>query len=146
MLKNYYLSPVRDSCNSAIKYGFWKNDDIQKLPYYRGFVFALYLNALIKSTNLGFSIDNLTNDLLKAGRNQQFSENLFKHIARPYVGISIDDDFYKFIVNGETIDLAYLSEFLPIEKVTYESSKTAYQISSDLNYSNKKAIRKFFQP
>ena len=47
-LKNYYLSPVINEPNIRIAQDFWKDYDVEKLPYYRGFVFAIYLNDLIK--------------------------------------------------------------------------------------------------
>lgn len=46
--KDYYLSPVINEPNSKIKSDFWKDTTIEKLPYYRGFVFAVYLITLLK--------------------------------------------------------------------------------------------------
>lgn len=144
MLRNYYLSPVLHIPNSRIKKMFWKDYDIQKLPYYRGFIFALYLNGIVKNKNSSFSLDDVIYEMLKAAQNQRFSEGLFKDIVNPYVGVNIDSELRKFINHGETIDLAVLSKFIPVEKVTYKSGKTGYQISDDLTYKNKNRLRRFF--
>ncbi|MCZ6886818.1 MAG: hypothetical protein O7C59_09415 [Rickettsia endosymbiont of Ixodes persulcatus] len=55
--EDYYLSPVLNEPNSKIKSE--KDNGIKKLPYYRGFVFALYLDNLIKDSNKNKSLDNV---------------------------------------------------------------------------------------
>ncbi|MGI4752765.1 MAG: hypothetical protein ACRYE8_03440 [Janthinobacterium lividum] len=49
--KDYYLSPVINEPNSKIEEDSWRNYAVSKLPYYRGFIFALYLNNLIKENS-----------------------------------------------------------------------------------------------
>lgn len=112
-LLSYYLSPVTKEPNSRIKKDFWNNYDIEKLPYYRGFVFAIYLNDLIKQNNPNNSLDNIMRDLLDASSENKFSSSLFKKVAKKYID-NIDQLMSNFIDKGEIITLDHIK--LPIEK------------------------------
>lgn len=118
-LQAYYLSPLNQEPNSRIKTDFWNNRDIEKLPYYRGFVFALYLNNIIKMENPNNSLDdvmhNLFNETYKTMPDQKkFSGTLFKEITSKYIKNGIEKEFTYFIDNGKIITLEELQ--LPIEK------------------------------
>lgn len=117
LLRNYYLSPVINKSNSDIKKNFWKDDNIQKLPYYRGFVFAMYLNGLIKLDNDNKSLDNIVLDLFKGTEQKEFSPELFKKISNDHISHGIEKEFSEYIDKGETIDLSSIMTILPIEKV-----------------------------
>ncbi|HJK86428.1 MAG TPA: M1 family aminopeptidase [Candidatus Megaira endosymbiont of Nemacystus decipiens] len=112
-LLSYYLSPVAQQPNARIKKDFWNNYDIEKLPYYRGFVFAIYLNDLIKKENFTKSLDDVMHDLLKETP-KKFSVGLFKKIVGKYVKNGIDKEISSFIDAGNIISLEYVS--LPIQK------------------------------
>ncbi|NRB11410.1 MAG: M61 family peptidase [Rickettsiaceae bacterium] len=117
-LQYYFLSPVINEPNTRIESDYWHNYDIRKLSYYRGFVFAIYLNHLIKQNSNTYSLDNVILDLYNITKHDKdnFSSNLFQKIAKPYVGRSITAEISRFIDKGETIDLAELIDILPIEK------------------------------
>ncbi|WP_231569183.1 M1 family aminopeptidase [Rickettsia endosymbiont of Ixodes pacificus] len=68
--EDYYLSPVINESNSRIKDDNWKDYAVEKLPYYRGFVLALYLDSLIKENNKSKSLDNVMLDLFKTSKEQ----------------------------------------------------------------------------
>jgi predicted metalloprotease with PDZ domain len=55
-----------------------QNENVQKLPYARGFVFAVYLNSLIKLYDDTKSVDNIILDLFKIATQQPFSVKSFK--------------------------------------------------------------------
>jgi len=114
-LQKYYLSPVNQEPNLRIKKDFWNNYDIEKLPYYRGFVFAIYLNNLIKKENPNKSLDDIMNDLLIASHSEKFSPLLFKNIAIKYIKNGVDEEILNFIDKGEIIPLENVE--LPMEKI-----------------------------
>ncbi len=113
-LKAYYLSPCIQEPNSRIQKDFWNNYDIEKLPYYRGFVFAIYINDLIKKANPANSLDNVMYDLLKAAPKKKFSTDLFKTIVKQYIKSGIDQEISSLIDIGNIINLAHVR--LPIQK------------------------------
>ncbi len=113
-LLSYYVSPVAQEPNARIKKDFWNNYDIQKLPYYRGFVFAIYLNDLIKKEETGKSLDDVMLDLQKEASKNKFSINLFKKIVSKYVKGGIDREISKFIDSGNIISLE--GARLPMQK------------------------------
>ena len=118
ILRNYYLSPVRNAPNERIKIDCWDNKDVQKLPYQRGFVFAIYLNSLIKESTSGqCSLDNVMWDLFDEGH---FSKDIFKKIVTKYIPEGIGSEIENYIENGETIDLSGVKE-LPLEDIKIES-------------------------
>ena len=117
-LKNYYLSPVINVTNKKIKRDFRKNCDMHKIPYYRGFLFATYLNYLIKKTNPNHSLDNVLFDLLKEAKHKKFSAKLFQDTVKKYLPQGINKEFSRYIDQGQTIKLDKLTTMLPIEKTT----------------------------
>jgi hypothetical protein len=127
--RQYYLSPVINEPNSRIQQDFWKNYDVEKLPYYRGFMFALYLNNLIKQNNPNYSVDNVMLDLFKGAQEHEFSSAHFKDVVKAYVPKGIEHEMHRFIDNGETISLDNLSAVLPIEQTQIGN----YELGFDQN-------------
>jgi len=117
ILRNYYLSPVINQPNTTIKNSYWKNENVQKLPYTRGFVFAIYLNSLIKLHDDTKSIDNIILDLFKIAKQQPFSVKSFKESAKNYIFQGIEQEIARFIDQGKIIDLTAAASILPLEKI-----------------------------
>ncbi|EKE01552.1 MAG: hypothetical protein ACD_21C00105G0001 [uncultured bacterium] len=117
ILRAYYLSPALNAPNKRIKKDFWRNLDVQKLPYYRGFIFAIYLNYLIKKNNPDNSLDNVMLDLFKNAEHKNFSTPYFEKIVKTYVLLGVSNDVSMFINKGKTIELNGVSRFLPLEKI-----------------------------
>ena len=103
--------------NTTIKNSYWKNENVQKLPYTRGFVFAIYLNSLIKLHDDTKSIDNIILDLFKIAKQQPFSVKSFKESAKNYIFQGIEQEIARFIDQGKTIDLTAAASILPLEKI-----------------------------
>ena len=147
LLKKYYLSPVLNEPNIRIKQDFWENSDVEKLPYYRGFVFAIYLNNIIKKNNINHSLDNIMLDLfnsfVKSHEQKKFSVEQFKSIAKKYVPEGIDEQIINFIDQGKTIDLGNLMAVLPL-KIIRTKTKEFYQFKSNLSSKEKDRIKQFF--
>jgi predicted metalloprotease with PDZ domain len=103
--------------NSKINESFWNDYTIEKLPYYRGFVFALYLNSQIKNNNSDNSLDNVLLDLFKIAVKEEFSNSSFKKIVEKYIPNGIEKEMHEYIQLGNTINLNNTSNILPIEKI-----------------------------
>ena len=65
-LAQYFLTSVRDEPNAAIREGFWKSHDLERLPYQRGDVLALILDRALVAH--GSSLDALMKALVEEGR------------------------------------------------------------------------------
>lgn len=116
-LRRYYLSPVLNESNACIKRDFWKDKDVETLPYCRGFVFALYLNSLIKQHSPNNSLDDVMRDLFKTSPQREFSAEHFKNIVNAYIPQGITKSMSQFIDKGKTITLEALAAVLPLEKI-----------------------------
>ncbi|WP_230453755.1 M61 family metallopeptidase [Rickettsia rickettsii] len=79
--ENYYLSPVINEPNNVIATDYWQ-DYAVRLPYYSGFVLALYLDNFIKENNKSKSLDNVMLDLFKTSKEQECSSDYFKTIVK----------------------------------------------------------------
>ncbi len=117
LIKDYYLSPVLNITNAQIKEDYWENYEVLKLPYNRGFVFAIHLNHLIKKNNHTKSLDNVLLDLFKAAKQEKFSADLFKKIVKTYLPSGIETEIAEYINNGKTIELNLVMKDLPLEKI-----------------------------
>lgn len=87
----YYTSPVINASNKRIGKEFWSTHEINRLPYYRGFVFALLLNYKIKAaTQNKYSLDDLIKDIFARcyKAEEKFSVELLDKLARKYLSVS----------------------------------------------------------
>ncbi len=116
MLKKYYSSPVISFSAKKIEKDYMKSPHAQELPYPRCFVFAIYLDNLIKknSNNL-YSLDSVMQDLIQTKEN--FSVNLFKNIVKKYLKNGIEKELLEFIDDGKIINLKDLADILPLKQV-----------------------------
>ena len=77
---------------------FRKNYEVERLPYNRGFVFALYLEHLLKENNS--SLDQVMLDLFKSSK--EFSSKHFNEIIKKYIPERITQEMNDYIDKGET--------------------------------------------
>jgi hypothetical protein len=71
-LTGYYTNPLVGLTNLAASKLTWKSSDAQRLPYGRGFAYALQTNYLISTTSNGSqSLDNLVLDIMYQNRKHQ---------------------------------------------------------------------------
>ena len=63
------------------------------------------------------SLDNLMLDLFTISKQQEFSIESFKNIAKKYIPNGIDNELSDFINAGKTIDLQNVISSLPFEKI-----------------------------
>jgi hypothetical protein len=71
-LTGYYTNPLNSLSNIAASKRTWQTSDAQRLPYGRGFAFALQTNFLISTASNGHqSLDNLVSDIMDRDRKRQ---------------------------------------------------------------------------
>ena len=108
ILKPYWKNPEKNKANYAIKDDFWKNRNIERIPYQRGAVFAFWLdNQILKKSNYKKSLDDLIREILKIceTQNRKFTDELFLEISQKYLNEDISYFFQKHIIIGEDIIL-----------------------------------------
>ena len=97
----YFFNKYKNIKNSQInEKNYWKNENINKLPYQRGFIYALYLYQTYgnKFLNRYKKLIKTVNKLRKHGKYKMVNNNLFKHILN-------DNKFNDYIINGKTIEI-----------------------------------------
>jgi predicted metalloprotease with PDZ domain len=144
VLYEYYLSPSRNEKNGRISRNFWTNADIQKLPYLRGFLFALHWDEMIKKESHNrYSLDDLMLALLeKSKRNQyHFTFSDIEERAKEFLSKElVRDDLIKYILNGDTLlpeDL-YLDNLYTLEW----SEDIGFNLHHALSYGWIKGVKK----
>lgn len=109
-IKPLYTSSVKEAPNDSItKKNFWKNPDYQKLPYKRGYVFALYLDMKIKKeTKNKHSLTDVMRDLLLQVKNkgQMLTDSLFIKEVDKFISAGIQKDFERNILQGWLINFS----------------------------------------
>ena len=117
VIKAHWKNPEKNIANYRIKDDFWKNYNIQKIPYRRGAIFAFWLdNQILKKSNYTKSLDDLMREILKVctTENRKFSDELFLDMAQKYLDKDISSFFQKHIINGEDFEFKqedFIDEF-----------------------------------
>lgn len=106
LIREYYLSPVRNADNQKVLKDFWNDDDVHDLPYRQGFLIATNWNALIRTASGGKnSLDDAMREMFNFARRNKpeiTSELINKNISR-YTKRSVLRDIERYIENGELI-------------------------------------------
>ncbi len=125
-IRNLYTSPVKDVANSEINYeNFWADMNYGKLPYYRGCIYAFYLDLRITELSNGQKkLDDLMRDILYDAKEdgQQLNHAYFVSQLETYLGTDGETEFEQYIEAGKPIELVpWLSsldiDFQPVTKV-----------------------------
>lgn len=105
-LYEYYVSKELNAPNSKILKDFWKNYDIEKLPYRRGHILAYKWNTEIKTASNGkYSMDTVLKDLFNNAKsnNMVISADNMNTLIQKYNPKGIQSDLKNFIDEGKTI-------------------------------------------
>lgn len=107
ILSLHYGNPVHESPNSLIREKFWVDPVMQKLPYNRGFVLALYMDAAIRNASSNkASLKTLVLDLLaEARKSVKISRENFLPALKKYWPGATAAFYEKYIENGKFIEL-----------------------------------------
>lgn len=109
MLKAYDTSPVQAAPNSLILEKFWSDNIVQKLPYQRGMLFAIYLDWRVRSATRGAKdFDDVLLAMQKRAlraRDGVTAAKLLPEAVRAVARIDIRRDLARFIQAGEIAPL-----------------------------------------
>jgi predicted metalloprotease with PDZ domain len=106
-----YRSPVRNVPNDSITYQhFWTSQDYEKLPYRRGFLFALYLDTHLKQTTSYSLADCLRLMLARSytSHKQGFTDLELLALIRELTGFDPTPAYQRYIQQGQSIDFAQM--------------------------------------
>lgn len=116
----HYTSEVRNVSNEEYKVNFWSDYRYQKIPYRRGFIFAFYLDQLIRvqskeTKNLKNLLLNLMNEMeMKKKRLKdngvQLTVEEFIEIASKYIDENqLKKDIDQLIIKGNPLDFSKIT-------------------------------------
>lgn len=105
IIKDYYLSPLRNEKHEVLTKNFWSSNEYQQFPYRKGFVFALLLNEQIVQNSKGkYNLDDVMKELLNYGKQGiYFSDSSFVSAVTKFNGKNIQNDLKNYIYEGNTI-------------------------------------------
>jgi len=107
VLMAHYSNPERNRPNYIIVDDFWKNRNVEKIPYRRGAIFAFWLdNKIMKCSNYKLSLDDFMRELLVISKtkNLHLTDELFLTEVKKYIkDEDISYEFQKYILVGEDI-------------------------------------------
>lgn len=107
IMYDYYVSSVHNETNERIREDFWNNWDVQRLPYVRGFLFALQWDRRIQETSQGqYCLDDFMRALLKHTQENKlsFSQDDIQQVASLFLPFDVvQEDMKNYIVDGKTI-------------------------------------------
>jgi predicted metalloprotease with PDZ domain len=100
-------SPVRNVPNDSITYHhFWTNRDYEKLPYRRGFLFALYLDTQLKQLT-SYSLSDCLRVMLARSyttNKKGFTDPELLALIREVTGVDPTPAYQRYIQQGQSID------------------------------------------
>jgi predicted metalloprotease with PDZ domain len=109
IITEYYCSPVAEIPNDSLVNNFWKDYNYNKLPYRRGFIFAMYLNYLMKEhSNAKYNFSDFMLELYNwsiKNNNKKLSNTLFISMVNEHVSLPIDIFFNQHIIDGKLIEI-----------------------------------------
>lgn len=126
----YMINPYRDAgINIMTRHNFWTNKFIEKLPYAKGFVYALYLYQKDKDIFL----KNFKSIIMDIYDGKQIS------VTNKYLKKKLNDkNFDRYIIKGEIIELSYKKTEYLYRKIRLRT----INIGFDLDYAiNNKMIK-----
>ena len=107
-IKNLFSSPVADKPNNEITYDkFWSDRNYEKLPYYRGSVFAFLLDLRIKKDSENkYSLDDVMRDLFaQSKKDKKLNSKMFIETVNRFTQNNINTFFEEHITNGILFNL-----------------------------------------
>ena len=133
-VRNLFSSSVRNAPNSEINYAnFWSNRDYGKLAYYRGTLFAFYMDQTIRKRSLGAkSLDDMMRDILADAVNsgQKLSHTYFLDVASRYMPEGFERFFETHILKGKDYPLVEIYSELGLQ---FEPKSTLYELGVQLS-------------
>lgn len=105
-IREYYMLPVRNASNERIVKDFWTDQNVQRLPYLRGFLLATNLDADIRKVSGGkASLDDAVLELFAASKAStiELSFDSLASVFSKYLGTDAAQMMRGPLLEGETI-------------------------------------------
>ena len=105
-IRHYYLSPVRNSTRDDVNRSYWTNSDVNRLPYYQGYLIAAFLDDELQgATAKRFTIDSLLFALYRRVRatDKLVDDAMFADAAPSAARAAVRDSIQSFVVEGHTV-------------------------------------------
>jgi predicted metalloprotease with PDZ domain len=112
VIERYDSSRVRNAPNAVILKEFWKEQDVQRLPYMRGELVALHWSGALaarqqslEATLRRLKRDRDWEDEDLAHRPENYAVNRLESALRKELGASVDADVASLVERGETVPM-----------------------------------------
>jgi len=104
-IREYYLSPVRNTPQDSVAARYWSDPNMKQLPYQQGYVIAGYLNALVhRATAAHLSLDSVMRTIMRhASADGTFTQDEFIRAFPQSVRRDVRGALARFIQAGQTI-------------------------------------------
>jgi predicted metalloprotease with PDZ domain len=137
-IRDLYASSVGEVPNSEINYdNFWSNYEFSKLPYWRGAIFAFYLDQKIqKASNGTNSLDDVMHQIYDDAteKGQKLTHDYFTGLMKTYWDGDFDAVFQENIEEGQKVDLVALFNELGLE---YSPESDVYELGFEFTEGRK---------
>ncbi|WP_108422756.1 M1 family aminopeptidase [Flagellimonas amoyensis] len=137
-IRDLYASSVGDVPNSEINYDhFWNNYEYSKLPYWRGTIFAFYLDQKIKQISKGQqSLDDVMHHIYRDAttKDQKLTHDYFVDLMESYWNGGFGTFFQKHIEEGQKLDLEDL--FIELD-LAYSTESDIYELGFEFTEDRK---------
>ncbi|MBL8515032.1 MAG: hypothetical protein JNJ55_13655, partial [Betaproteobacteria bacterium] len=109
-VREYDRSPVKAVPNSVVLEKFWRDGDVQKLPYRRGMLFAMHLDSKVREATRGAkTLDDvlfaMQRDTVKSPNERGAVRERLHTAMREVAGLDIARDLEAHIERGEPVTL-----------------------------------------
>jgi len=101
----YYTNPLRNLPNEKIAAGFWRDKNVQGVPYQRGFFYFVDTNQkLLAASKENISLDTLLLSLqVQKRKGKELTPEIWKQAVEAELGASGAREFESVILQGELV-------------------------------------------
>ena len=137
-IRDLYASSVAEAPNSEVNYdNFWTNYEYSKLPYWRGAIFAFYLDQSIQRISGGEkSLDDVMHQIYAdvTTSDQKLTHDYFIGVMKNYWDGDFEAVFQKHIEEGQKVDLVALFDDLGLD---YSPESDIYELGFEFTEDRK---------
>lgn len=137
-IRDLYASSVGEASNSEINYdNFWTNYEYSKLPYWRGAIFAFYLDQDIQQDTEGEkSLDDVMHQIYAdaTAKDQKLTHDYFIEVMDRFWDGDFEAVFQQHIEEGQKVDLVALFDELELE---YSPESDIYELGFEFTEDRK---------
>lgn len=137
-IRDLYASSVGEAPNSEVNYeNFWTNYEYSKLPYWRGAIFAFYLDQKIQRMSKGKqSLDDVMHQIYSDAttKGQKLTHDYFIEVMDEFWDQDFEAVFQKHIEEGQKVDLVALFDELTLE---YSPESDIYELGFEFTEDRK---------